>query len=439
MTCTILGYNLAMVLGICLLWPIWVPLVWFRKKHRYTFFKRLSMESLRRNDAEPADAGRRIWIHALSVGEVLSAEPLVEALADRHGARHLVFTTSTLTGFEVASRLIAPHVLAVRHFPYDTRFSVNRALKAIKPRRVVIVETDIWPNFLHRLSQCGIPVYLVNARLSDRSFNGYRRIAFLTSPLLSVFDRICVQTDSDRLRFRALGVPEYKLLNTGNLKFDQAPASLSTGELDQFSEIFNIRAGAPVWVAGSTHDGEEDIISKAYRKVRASGIAPLLIVAPRDPGRAAAVCRIFLRTGCPAMTLTQAEKKHGSSAVAVVVIDRIGMLRKLYALADVTFVGGSLVKAGGHNPLEPASVGKPILFGPHTDDFRLIYRNLEAAGAAIRVGDADQLAEKVGQLMLNKEESGRVGRCAYGVFVQHRGAVERTLAVVENFAGRSDP
>ena len=137
------------------------------------------------------------------------------------------------------------------------------------------------------------------------------------------------------------------------------------------------------------------------------------------------------------MTMTQAENQRGSSDV--VVVDRIGVLRKLYALADVTFVGGSLVKAGGHNPLEPASVAKPILFGPHVDDFSLIYRNLEAAGGAIRVDDADQLAEKAGQLISNKEENGRVGRCAYEVFVQNRGAVERTLAVVDNCAGRSGP
>ena len=165
-------YNVAMGLAIFLLWPIWVPLVWNRKKRRRTFIQRLFMEALPRGDPESIDARRKCWIHALSVGEVLSAEPLVKALAKKHGARSLIFTASTQTGVEMATRLIAPHVWAVRHFPYDTLFSVNRALNVIKPRRVVIVETDVWPNFLYRLKRCRIPVYLVNARLSDRSFRG---------------------------------------------------------------------------------------------------------------------------------------------------------------------------------------------------------------------------------------------------------------------------
>ena len=432
----VIVYNLIMGLSIFLLCPIWVPLVWTRKKYRATFFKRLFMEALLLSDAESEGAQQPIWIHALSVGEVLSAEPLVNALAQQHGARELIFTASTQTGFEMATRLIAPHVCAVRHFPYDTLFSVNRALHVIQPRQVVIVETDLWPNFLFRLKKRRIPVYLVNARLSDRSFRGYKRAALLMAPLLSVFDRICVQTDSDRYRFRALGVPDQRLVTVGNIKFDQAPAILSTGELDQLCEKFNLSADAPVWVAGSTHEGEEDVLSVAYREVCASGLDPVLIVAPRDPGRAAAVCTIFNRSGCNAMTLAQMERQPASSSV--VVIDRIGILRKLYALADVAFVGGSLVKAGGHNPLEPASVAKPILFGPHTDDFRWICQTLENAGGAIRIHDAEQLAARVIHLISNQADRRGIGHCAYQVFAKNRGAVARTLAVIEALADRGD-
>lgn len=429
-------YNVAMGLAVLLLWPVWLPLVWIRKKHRRTFFKRLFMETLPRGDPESADARRKLWIHALSVGEVLSAEPLVKALAQKHGARSLIFTASTQTGFEIATRLIAAHVCAVRHFPYDTLFSVNRALDVIKPRQVVIVETDVWPNFLFRLKNHRIPVYLVNARLSDRSFRGYKRAGLLMAPVLSVFGRICVQTDSDRLRFKALGVPGERLKTVGNIKFDQAPAKISSVERKQYSEKFNLSADAPVWVAGSTHEGEEDMLSIAYRKVCAAGIHAVLIVAPRDPDRAAAVCQIFDRSGYDAVTLTQMERQPAPSSV--VVIDRIGMLRNLYALADVAFVGGSLVRAGGHNPLEPASVAKPILFGPHTDDFRWICQTLEKAGGAIRVQDADQLAARVAHLIVNPADSRRVGRSAYTVFAKHRGAVARTLAVIDAPADRRD-
>jgi 3-deoxy-D-manno-octulosonic-acid transferase len=226
------------------------------------------------------------------------------------------------------------------------------------------------------------------------------------------------------------------LVTVGNIKFDQAPAILSIGELDQLREKFNLSADAPIWVAGSTHEGEEDVLSVAYREVCASGLHPVLIVAPRDPDRAAAVCTIFKRSGCNAMTLAQIERQPAPSSV--VVIDRIGILRKLYALADVAFVGGSLVKAGGHNPLEPASVAKPILFGPHTDDFRWICQTLEEAGGAIRVHDAEQLAARVIHLISNQADRRGVGRCAYQVFAKNRGAVVRTLAVIESLAERGD-
>ena len=430
-------YNIALGLSIFLLWPVWVPLVWSRKKHHRTFIQRLFMAALPRSDPDSVGSQSKFWIHALSVGEVLSAEPLVKALANKHGARSLIFTASTQTGFEMASRLIAPHVRAVRHFPYDTLFSVNRALDVIQPRQVVIVETDVWPNFLYRLKIRRIPVYLVNARLSDRSFRGYKRASRLMAPLLSVFARICVQTDSDRMRFRAIGVPDPNLLTVGNIKFDQAPARLSTVERKQYTETFNLSANAPIWVAGSTHEGEEEILAIAYGKVCAAGIHAVLIVAPRDPDRAAAVCRIFKRFGTDAVTLAHMQRQPAPSSV--VVIDRIGLLRNLYALADVAFVGGSLVRAGGHNPLEPASVAKPILFGPHTDDFRWICQTLEKAGGAIRVHDADQLAARVVHLIENQADRRRVGRCAYGVFAKHRGAVERTLAVIDAPADRRDP
>jgi 3-deoxy-D-manno-octulosonic-acid transferase len=424
----IFGYNLIMAIAIFLLWPVWVPLVWFRKKHRRTFSKRLFMDALPRNDTRSADFDGPIWIHALSVGEVLSAEPLVKAFSKKFGIRALLFTASTQTGYETAARVISPYVGALRYFPYDTIFSVNRALTVVKPRQVVIVETDIWPNFLYRLHKCRIPVHLVNARLSDRSFRGYKRIGFLMAPLLSIFRRICVQTDSDRVRFLDLGVPEERLVTVGNIKFDQSPVSVSADELNQLSEKLALSTGAPVWVAGSTHEGEETVLSDAYRDICSSGINPQLIVVPRDPERAMAVCKIFNRAGVDAKTMSQIERQPGPSNV--VVIDRIGILRHLYALADVAFVGGSLVNAGGHNPLEPASAARPILFGPHTEDFRWICQTLVNAGGAIRVHDARELAGQTCRLFLNREANGRVGQRAYEVFVQNRGAVDRTAAII---------
>ncbi|WP_319525020.1 3-deoxy-D-manno-octulosonic acid transferase [uncultured Desulfosarcina sp.] len=389
------------------------------------------MKSIARAEVQDSDRTdeRSIWVHALSVGEVLSAEPLVKALAQRYGAENLVFTASTRTGFQTAERVIAAHVSALRYFPYDTLFSVKRALAAIQPRIVVIVETDIWPNFLYAVKKRRIPVQLVNARLSTRSFNGYWRLGFMMKPLLSVFDTIGVQSDIDRQRFRQLGVPDNKLVMVGNMKFDQAEAVISEEDRRQFSDSLKI-AGRHIWVAGSTHEGEEALLCQAYRQVCGSGIDVFMVIAPRDPQRAAQVCGIFRRGGVDADAYGEIEQR--SVSAPVVVIDRIGMLRKLYALADVAFVGGSLVNAGGHNPLEPASAAKAILFGPHTEDFSWICQTLENEGGAIRVSNSEQLAEQVCALIENEKMRLKIGRRAYGIFCNHRGAVDRIMTILAN-------
>lgn len=424
-------YNLLMLTALSLLSPVWAPWMILNQQRRRTFCGRLAMSRLagQGRGRSCAAAADRIWIHALSVGEVLSAQPLVAALAKRYGPERLVFTASTRTGFETAARVIAPAVGALRYFPYDTLFSVNRALAVVRPRQVVFVETDIWPNFLYRLSQHRIPVCLVNARLSDRSFKGYRRLGFFVAPLLSRFARICVQTDADRRRFRALGVADGRLVTVGNIKFDQCSIEAGAADRRVLAQQLRLPADRPVWVAGSTHPGEEALLADTCCRLGSFGLNAVLIVAPRDPNRADEVCGVFNRLGLDARRLGQIDAQQRSPAV--VVIDRIGLLRRIYALTDVAFVGGSLVKAGGHNPLEPAAAGKPVLFGPHSDDFRWVYQALEKAGGAICVADARQLAEAVRDLMRDPERKAHLGRCARNVFLSHRGAVARTVTEIE--------
>ena len=280
-------YNTLMITVLCAFGPLWIPLVRLRKKYRETFFSRLWMKPL--TPLPSAEKGvepfRTVWVHALSVGEVLSAEPLVKALARKNGAANLVFTASTYTGVETANRVIAPHVRAVRHFPYDTFFSVNRAIEVIRPQKVVIVETDLWPNFLYRLNQDNIPVYLVNARLSSRSYRGYRRIDFVMLPLLSVFRRICVQSERDQRRFLDLGLPGESVVVSGNLKFDQAPVHLDPHEREQFQLMLGLKPDKPVWVAGSTHPGEEEILGQSLKQLYSAGFALTLIFAPPHRGQ----------------------------------------------------------------------------------------------------------------------------------------------------------
>jgi len=428
------AYNFLMIVAFCLLWPILIPFLMRRKRQGRPFSQRLFMESIARAEVQDSDRAeeRSIWVHALSVGEVLSAEPLVKAMAQRYGAENLVFTTSTRTGFQTAERVIAAHVSCLRYFPYDILFSVKHALGVIRPRLVVIVETDIWPNFLYELKKRRVPVQLVNARLSARSFNGYRRLGWMMKPLLSIFDTIGVQSDVDRLRFRQLGFPGSKLAMVGNMKFDQEEAVISDDERQQLLESLKAPDGRHIWVAGSTHEGEEALLCQAYRNVINSGIDLFLVIAPRDPQRAGQVCQIFQRDGLDAALYGKIGQR--SVPAPVVVIDRIGMLRKLYALADVAFVGGSLVRAGGHNPLEPASAAKAILFGPHTEDFSWICRTLENEGGSIRVFNSEQLAQKICTLIDNEETRLGIGRRAYGVFCHHRGAVDRILALLAKLA-----
>lgn len=428
-------YNTLMLVALGLLCSLWIPIVRFSQKYRQTFFSRLWMEPLSGlpHSVDTAEMSTTVWIHALSVGEVLSAEPLVKAMARLHAPDHLVFTASTRTGVETARRVIAPHVKTIRHFPYDTLFSVNRALAVIRPQTVVIVETDLWPNFLCLLKRRRIPVYLVNARLSGRSYSGYKRIDFLMVPLLSIFQRICVQAERDRQRFLNLGLPAERVVLAGNMKFDQAPVDVPDRVYEQLKTVLGLRGGKPVWVAGSTHPHEEKSIGNAFKRLCADGIDVDLIVVPRHPDRARDVCEIFRHLGTPAMTMTQLERQSRLPA-AVVVIDRLGLLRTLYALADVTFVGGSLVDAGGHNPLEPASVAKPILFGPYTDDFDWISRILEKSGGALRVANENDLFDIIRSILLNDKTKDQMGQRAFGVFSRHQGAVARTMAIMESGA-----
>ncbi|MDL2269423.1 3-deoxy-D-manno-octulosonic acid transferase [Desulfosarcina sp. OttesenSCG-928-A07] len=431
-------YNLLMMVVMIIAAPVWIVMGIASQKRRHTLFKRLFMARIRHPHCSAAPFSSPIWIHALSVGEVLSAEPLVIALKKSIGAENLIFTASTRTGFETASQVIFPHVAAIRYFPHDTVFSVLRAFDVIRPKQVIVVETDIWPNFLMLLKHRHIPVCLVNARLSDRSFAGYKRISFLMKPLLSVFDTICAQTEKDRQRFLALGVLAEKLAVPGNLKFDQPAIGGSPQKQDQIREKCRIPKGGFVWVAGSTHPGEEVMLAQAFgllqtrMREKQSDMNPenlFLVVVPRNPDRAREVANLFQSLKIPAATLMDRESRTRSE-ISVLVIDRIGLLRDVYAVCHGAFVGGSLVKAGGHNPLEPASAARPVLFGPYVDDFGWIYQELENAGGALCIRSVDTLAKSLEWFLNHPEKAGIMGNAGQAVFFRHQGAVQRTLDII---------
>jgi len=433
-------YNFLMLMALIAVFPVVLPFLVTSPKRRKTVlprllfcFQRKSLKQWRREVGQ-----RTIWVHALSLGEVVSAVPLVRELEKIFGREKLVFSASTLTGFQTAVQNLDQHVRRIFFFPYDILFTVVRAVGLVAPDLVIIVETDLWPNFMDRLQGRGIPVLLVNARLSDRSTAGYRRIPGIMKPLLNAFETICVQSEEDARRFTALGARPDRVRVTGNMKFDGPRPSLDGRAVEKMRQAFKLQAKDRVIVAGSTHPGEEGILLAGMAALRKHRPELKLVVAPRDPERAVAVKGLFNAGGLRAACLAEIESRVSGGLADVVVIDRIGILGAAYALGDIAFVGGSLVRAGGHNPLEPAAHGKPVLFGPDMSDFRLIARWLVESGGAATVKDAAGFTRQAERLLADPEIARSTGKKARRIFAVHSGAVERTIAQVVKVTGWTD-
>jgi 3-deoxy-D-manno-octulosonic-acid transferase len=375
----------------------------------------------------------RVWLHALSVGEVISAVPLVKGLNKAWDHHDIFFSVSTKTGFEVANELVKEKVKQIFFFPYDLLISVKHIIGKIDPALVVVVETDIWPNFLIEMKKRNIPVILVNARLSQTSFRGYKKFSFFTKPLFSTFSEVCAQSMIDAERFRHLSIPLNKITITGNVKFDQTYDPITKEEIERLRQWMNIQPGQKIFVAGSTHKGEELILSNAFSKIKKSFEDYLLIIAPRNMERTGSVYRIFKAAGFSVVRLKEINKGAPSKGFEVIVIDEIGLLRRLYAFAEITFVGGSLAPFGGHNPLEPAAFSKPILFGPDMSDFEDISEKLLASEGAIRVKDVQSLYQATEMLISDRKKAQEMGANAYQVYNTNQGAAKRTLNVLAEY------
>ncbi len=432
-------YNFLMLTVLIAGFPVILPFLVTSRKRRKTVLQRLFFFSNRGVSGRwGGETGKKtIWVHALSLGEVVSAVPLIIELEKVFGKDKIVFSASTLTGFETAQSRLNQHVRRIFFFPYDTLFAVSRAVNLVAPDMVIIVETDLWPNFMARMKLKKIPVLLTNARLSDRSTTGYRRITGLIKPLLNAFLTICVQSTEDASRFISLGTSPDRLIVTGNMKFDQEVTRLSDRAFEKLRQDFSLVAEDRVIVAGSTHPGEEEILLEGLSRIQKGVPAVKLVVAPRNPDRAVEVKERCLTRGFKAACLAEVEKKAVAEPVEIIIVDRIGILVKTYAIADIAFVGGSLVKAGGHNPLEPAAYGKPVLFGPDMSDFRFIASRLVTAGGAVTVTDADSFAAHAERLLADVDLARLTGGKALRVFEDNSGAVSRTVTQVLKIAGQA--
>lgn len=329
-----------------------------------------------------------VWIHALSVGEVLSAVPLVHQIRSRHPQGSIVFSAATEKGFAVAQKEIGPLVTAVFYLPHDHLWNMTRLVHHVRPSAFILVETDLWPNLLWVLKKRHVPIIMINARLSLRSFARHRRFGPLSRSLLASLDRIYVQSNEDARRFAALGVLGPRLRVAGNLKFDLAVFQKQKYAQSAFRPAFVLQEGRPLWIAGSTHDGEEITVLKAHRILLRRHAKALLVLAPRHIERAARLSAL-----CDALGLRWAlrSRRDGVDAAQVLILDSIGELASLYPLAHGAFIGGSLVPFGGHNPLEAAVHGVPCCWGPHLDNFREIESFLLHDGCGRRVEHEEDL------------------------------------------------
>lgn len=367
-----------------------------------------------------------LWIHAVSVGEVNAAEPLVNALHRDYPGAPLVITTVTATGSARVHQLFGDSVFHV-YLPYDMPFAVSRFLRRVRPRLGLIVETEIWPNLYFACQRRGIPLMIVNARLSDRSLRGYRPMLGVVRSALRCVSKIAAQSRKDVARYRLLGADPRQLVVTGNLKFDMP---IPHGALERGAELREYwGAQRPVWIAASTHEGEELAVLEAHREVLQRLPQTLLLIAPRHPERFRVVEQLVRDRGF-ALATYQVEGRP-SAAHGVFLIDAMGQLMPFFAAAEVAFVGGSLVPTGGHNALEPAALSTPVLVGPHTFNFEEITSSLIRQGGAARVRGADRLGRDVLTLLLDDAKREEMGLAAQQVFDRERGAVQRIMQLID--------
>lgn len=433
-------YKLAgyVLLGLSL--PFLLLLWLFSQKRRANLLARFGLKSRTKTRKS---GQKRIWVHALSVGEVVSSVPFVKALREKAPLIDIIFTTSTKTGFDMAGQLFlnsgssqnSGNVLInqLEYFPFDLGFCIENMRSRIAPDAVVIVETDLWPNFLYEMKKKNIPVILINARLSKRSLKGYLFFKSFSSLMFSSLAAILAQSDMDKKRFERLGIQKDKIQVTGNIKFDQAVAELGSSDVQKIRARLFLGPEIKICIAGSTHEGEEKILLSVFKKIRKTFLDLVMIIAPRDIGRSKDIescCRSF---NVSFMRMTDMhDPSEFENPPDVIIVDKMGELANLYAVCDIAFIGGSLVQQGGHNPLEAAAVSKPVLFGPDMSDFVDISHLLMDQGGAQQVAGEDDLLDALEHLLSDDSARKRMGDQNFKIFCEHSGAVKKILKHMEN-------
>lgn len=368
-----------------------------------------------------------LWVHAVSVGETRAAIPLMRQLRETYPEYTLVLSNVTETGHAIAQDI--KDIDLCIFFPFDLSWVTRRALKAISPKLIAIVETEIWPNFTREARNLDIPLVLVNGRLSDRSYPRYRRGKFLLKPILDSFSAFCMQSQVDTERIISLGASSDIVENTGNLKFDHGVRDTSEAQISLTKARYRIPQDSTVIVAGSTHDGEEQVLLECFSKISQKIEKPLFFVLiPRHPERKKDIPGIFKNSTLSfrfrsELTAESAEMKEGE----VLVVDTLGEVLNLYSISELVFVGGSFVPVGGHNLLEASLMSKPVLFGPYVHNFKEISKKLVNAGGGLMVQDSAELQAQIIKLVSDPVRRRAMGEAGRALIAENTGATQRTL------------
>ena len=429
-------YSVLLALGILLLLPRFLLDALRHGKYLASVRERIGQRL-------PVDARGRsvIWLHCVSVGETQAARPLARALAERYPAYALVVSTTTLTGQAVARAVFRDSAAGIFYFPFDWAWTVRRALCRVNPSVVLIMETELWPRFLHECRSRRVPVALINGRISERSFRGYKRLGRLLRPVVNDLALAVMQTDRDAERIAALGLEPQRIKVSGNIKFD---AKIETKQQSLTNELrgrFGFDDERPLIVAASTHAPEEGIVLQAFKQLRAElgnicpHPLPRLLIAPRHPERFAEVASLLESSGF-AWVRRSGLPSASDAACDAVLLDTIGELQAVFPVASLVFIGGSIAPTGGHNVLEPAAAAKCIITGPHTSNFASIVNSLLEQNALVQlraVTEAEaamELARVFKELLVDSDQRRLLGERARRVLEQSRGATARTIEML---------
>ena len=422
-----LAYSLLLSLGLVVLIPHFLFQALAHGKYIAGLRQRLG--SLPAIDAKPV-----IWLHCVSVGETQAARPLAQRLKEEFPHHALVVSTITLTGQKLAHDVFRNQAASIFYFPFDWRWCVRRALKAVDPAAVLIMETELWPNFLRECKARQIPVALVNGRISRQSFRRYKIVRVFLRHVLSCLSIAVMQSEIDAQRLETLGMPREKLFAAGNLKFDAELGSALSTKTEEIRSRFGTDSAAPLILAASTHAPEEVLILESLKQLRTTQPVRLMI-APRRPERFNEVAALLQKSGLSWTRRTNPPDSNDANAT-VILLDSIGELPATYSLAQIVFVGGSIVDRGGHNVLEPAAAGAAVVTGAHTHNFHAIVDLMEEAGAIMQLPAVEgavaveELTHAFAKLLANAAEREVLGRRAKQLVTDNRGAAARTLELI---------